>query len=192
MGKSHADARGGRLFAGRRNPLSRADRRPLCWTGPEAAAGDDKRPARRSCRDFGGPERAAVGNARRRLLYPAITERKVTMRRHLLLALLVGLAAPAATRAAEAVTYSKQIAPLVFQHCAGCHHPGEVAPFSLLSYADVSKRARQIQEVTKRRYMPPWKTVEGHGQFVGERRLSAEQIELIGTWVEQGAVEGDA
>src|SRR5262245_37886408 len=114
------------------------------------------------------------------------------MRRGLLMALLISLSLPLAARAAEAVTYTRQIAPLVIQHCAGCHHPGEVAPFSLLSYADVSKRARQIQEVTKRRYMPPCKTVEGHGQFVGERRLSAEQIELIGAWVEQGAVEGDA
>jgi len=111
--------------------------------------------------------------------------------RRLLLASLVVFSLPAVLRAAEAVTFNKDIAPLVFRHCAGCHHPGEVAPFSLLSYADLSKRARQVQEVTSRRYMPPWKGVEGHGRFVGERRLTAEQIELIGKWVEQGAAEGD-
>src|SRR6185295_12309808 len=95
-------------------------------------------------------------------------------------------------RAAEPVTFNKHIAPLVFQNCAGCHRPGEVAPFSLLSYSDVSKRSKQIQEVTKSRFMPPWKSVEGHGKFVGERRLTGEQVELIAKWVEQGTAEGDA
>src|SRR6188508_3729966 len=69
--------------------------------------------------------------------------------------------------AAEPITFNKHIAPLVFEHCAGCHHPGEVAPFSLLSYADASKRAKQIAEVTKSHFMPPWKSVAGHGTFVG-------------------------
>jgi len=114
------------------------------------------------------------------------------MRRSLLIAALAVLLSPHARQAAEAVTFNKHIAPLVFQNCAGCHRPGEVAPFSLLSYADVGKRAKQIGEVTKSHFMPPWKSVDGHGRFTGERRLSAEQIELIGRWVEQGAVEGDA
>lgn len=111
----------------------------------------------------------------------------------LLLLMLVGspvLAtepAPAETK----ITFNKHIAPLVFERCAGCHHPGEVAPFSLLSYADLKKRAQQVAQVTADRFMPPWKSVEGHGHFVGERRLSAEQIALIGRWVEGGAVEGD-
>src|SRR4051794_24596497 len=91
----------------------------------------------------------------------------------------------------ERVTFNKHIAPLVFERCAGCHHPGEVAPFSLLSYADLKKRAQQIAQVTADRFMPPWKSVEGHGRFIGERRLTAEQIALIGRWVEGGAVEGD-
>lgn len=106
--------------------------------------------------------------------------------------LTTAFSSQAASHAAEAVTFNKHIAPLVFQNCAGCHHPGEVAPFSLLSFADVSKRAKQIQEVTKSRFMPPWKSLEGHGRFVGERRLTAEQIALIATWIEQGAAEGDA
>src|SRR5690242_13313135 len=91
---------------------------------------------------------------------------------------------------AAPITFNKDIASIVFQKCAVCHHPGEVAPFPLLSYSDVKKRARQIETVTKDRFMPPWKSVEGHGRFVGERRLTKEQIDLIVRWVEQGAVEG--
>jgi hypothetical protein len=94
--------------------------------------------------------------------------------------------------APERPTFNKHIAPLVFQHCAGCHHPGEVAPFALLSYSDVKKRAPQIAQVTSDRFMPPWKSVEGHGRFLGERRLTKDQMELIRRWVEQGSLEGDA
>src|SRR5438067_12334158 len=92
----------------------------------------------------------------------------------------------------EQLTFNKHIAPLVFERCAGCHHPGEVAPCALLGYGDVKKRAAQIAQVTGDHYMPPWKPVEGHARFVAERRLSKDEIGLIARWVEQGAIEGDA
>jgi mono/diheme cytochrome c family protein len=94
--------------------------------------------------------------------------------------------------AAGPVTFNKHIAPLLFQHCAACHRPGEVAPFSLLTYADAKKRAKQLQTVTSQHIMPPWKSVAGHGRFAGERRLAPEEIELIAQWVKQGAPEGAA
>jgi len=92
---------------------------------------------------------------------------------------------------AEEVTFNKQIAPIVFAKCAGCHRPGEVAPFTLHTYADVSKRADLIAEVTAERQMPPWKAEPGAGHFKGERRLTDEEIALIQRWAETGAVEGD-
>lgn len=88
------------------------------------------------------------------------------------------------------VTFNRDIAPLVFKHCAGCHHPGEVAPFSLLSYENVAKRAKLIQKVTSERIMPPWKGREAHGTFIGDRRLNDEQIALFSRWVAQGTPEG--
>jgi hypothetical protein len=77
------------------------------------------------------------------------------------------------------VTFTRDIAPILFRHCADCHRPGEVAPFSLLTFADARKRAATIEAVTADRLMPPWKGVEGHGRFVGERRLSDAEIERI-------------
>ena len=65
----------------------------------------------------------------------------------------------------DEITFNKHIAAIVWKNCAGCHRPGEVAPFSLLSYRDVSKRAEQIQDVTARHVMPPWKPQAGHGEF---------------------------
>jgi hypothetical protein len=61
------------------------------------------------------------------------------------------------------VTFSRDVAPIVFANCSSCHHPGEAAPFSLLSYDDVRRRATQIADVTQRRFMPPWLPELGHG-----------------------------
>lgn len=91
----------------------------------------------------------------------------------------------------ENVTFSEHIAPIIFQNCARCHRPGEVAPFPLLSYQDVKKRAKQIVEVTESRFMPPWHADPGHVEFANERRLTEEQIALLGAWHRKGMKEGD-
>jgi Tfp pilus assembly protein PilF/mono/diheme cytochrome c family protein len=90
------------------------------------------------------------------------------------------------------VTFNKDVAPIVFNHCAVCHRPGGSGPFSLLSYPDVRSHAKQIAIVTSSRYMPPWLPEPGYGKFVGERRLADEQIQTIQRWVADGAHEGAA
>jgi tetratricopeptide (TPR) repeat protein len=107
----------------------------------------------------------------------------------LLPALPILLSARAEQR--RAVSFNKDVAPVMFASCAPCHHPDGPAPFSLLTYADVARRGSLIAAVTHSRYMPPWKPEPGSGTFVGERRLSAEQIALIERWVQRGMVEGD-
>ena len=89
------------------------------------------------------------------------------------------------------LTFNKDIAPVMFENCAVCHHPGGSAPFSLVTYEDVKKRAGQIAGVTKSRYMPPWLPDEKiHGEFVGERRLTEQQIINLRLWSEHGKLEG--
>lgn len=90
------------------------------------------------------------------------------------------------------ITFTKNIAPIVFQHCASCHRPGQSAPFALLNYEEVKKHGKQIAEVTKRRIMPPWMPEPGYVEFADERLLNSDQIELIKNWVAQGAMEGNA
>ena len=90
-----------------------------------------------------------------------------------------------------AVTFSNQISRLFQQNCQECHRPGEVAPFSLIEYAAAAEWAEPIKDAVARRYMPPWKPVPGHGEFMGERRLADEEIEMIAAWVDAGAPEGD-
>ncbi|MEP7015177.1 MAG: ascorbate-dependent monooxygenase [Verrucomicrobiota bacterium] len=88
-------------------------------------------------------------------------------------------------------TYCRDIAPLVQANCVTCHRPGEVAPFSLLTYNDVRKHGKTIAAVIKARIMPPWKAVPGYGEFVGARRLTDEQVSLIQEWFKAGMPEGD-
>jgi len=88
------------------------------------------------------------------------------------------------------VTFSKDIAPILFAQCSPCHRPGEAAPFSLLSFADARKRAQLIAKVTADRYMPPFLPQSGPVPLTNTRRLTAEQIGLIQQWMEEGAAEG--
>ena len=88
-----------------------------------------------------------------------------------------------------AVTYAHDIAPILYRNCTTCHRAGEVAPFTLASYGDARKRARQIALVTEQRIMPPWKA-DSHGEFQDERRLTAAQIVLLHRWADAGAPEG--
>lgn len=94
------------------------------------------------------------------------------------------------TSSAE-VTFNKDIAPLIFRRCSGCHRSGEAAPFPLVSYADVQKRAAQIIEVTASRYMPPWLPTPGFGEFSGERRLTDEELTQLQMWDRAGCPEGN-
>jgi tetratricopeptide (TPR) repeat protein len=91
----------------------------------------------------------------------------------------------------QPVTFSRQIAPILFARCAVCHRPGGSAPFGLLTYQDARARAAQLAAVTSSRVMPPWQPEPGHGEFRDSRRLSDGEIQLFQRWVAQGAAEGN-
>jgi tetratricopeptide (TPR) repeat protein len=89
------------------------------------------------------------------------------------------------------LTFNKDIAPILFEHCAPCHRPGEVAPFPFLTYQDARKRASQMVEVISSGFMPPWLPEPGYGEFAGSRGLSVDEIGMIRQWVNEGGREGD-
>ncbi|PWU04408.1 MAG: ascorbate-dependent monooxygenase [Terriglobia bacterium] len=88
-------------------------------------------------------------------------------------------------------TFNTDVAPIIYEKCSRCHRPGEVAPFPLLTYNDVAKRAALIAAVVEKRIMPPWKPDPGPVPFLNEGRLSDEQIATIRAWATSGAPEGD-
>lgn len=89
------------------------------------------------------------------------------------------------------VTYSQQISRIMQQHCVDCHRPGEIGPFPLLTYDDVSGWGDMIAEVIRDQRMPPWHADPAVGHFSNDRSLSLEEKEQIYQWVAAGAPEGD-
>ncbi len=88
-------------------------------------------------------------------------------------------------------TFSQDIAPIIFSNCVSCHRPGEVGPFPLQSFEDVSNRAQMVKAVTQSRYMPPWKAAPDFGEFAYNAGLTQEEIDLIAAWVDAGTPPGD-
>lgn len=93
---------------------------------------------------------------------------------------------------AEALTFNRDIAPLLYENCSGCHHAGGNAPFSLVTFSEAKRRLRGIVKAVSSRTMPPWQPEPMEHHFLGERRLTEEQINLIQRWAEAGALEGKA
>jgi hypothetical protein len=104
---------------------------------------------------------------------------------------LVALIAISPFVRAETFTFAHDVVPVVFDNCTTCHREGEAAPFSLVTYSDVKKHAKQIADVTARHVMPPWRAEPGHGDFIGEHRLTDDQIALFKVWLQEGCPEGD-
>ncbi|MCI0693819.1 T9SS type A sorting domain-containing protein [candidate division KSB1 bacterium] len=106
-------------------------------------------------------------------------------------AILIMCAALASTAAAQTVNFSEHISPIIYNNCAKCHRPGEVAPFPLTSYSEVASRGQMIKYVTGIRYMPPWMPDRTFSRLLDERYLTDEQIKLIADWVDAGTPQGD-
>ena len=99
--------------------------------------------------------------------------------------------AGAASAFAEPLTFSRDVAPLLYRHCADCHRPRDMAPFSVLTYRDVKPWVPLIRERVRAREMPPWHADPRYGDFANDARLSEQAIATIVAWVDQGAREGD-
>ena len=89
------------------------------------------------------------------------------------------------------VTYSKDIAPIVQEHCQTCHRTGQIAPFPLTNYAETVGWAEMIREVVADGRMPPWHADPRYGHFANDSRLSEEEHQKIFIWVRDGAPEGN-
>jgi peroxiredoxin len=95
-----------------------------------------------------------------------------------------------AVAAGPAVTYCKDVAPILQKSCQGCHRPGEIGPFPLMTYADAAAWAGAIGEAVSDGRMPPWHADPAHGKFANDRRLSDTEKSTLLAWVNQGCPEG--
>ena len=90
-----------------------------------------------------------------------------------------------------AITWSGQVAAIFQRHCQECHRAGEVAPFPLMTYADVQGWEEMIREVLQERRMPPWGADPSFGHFINDNSLSDEERSQLVAWLDAGAPEGD-
>ena len=94
-------------------------------------------------------------------------------------------------KGARVVTFSRDVAPIIYKNCAECHRPGELAPMSLLTFKEARPWARSIKEKVVTRQMPPWHADPAFGHFSNNVRLSQQEVDTITAWVDQGAKEGN-
>lgn len=105
--------------------------------------------------------------------------------------LLFALASTKANTKLKEVTFAKDVAPIFFENCAGCHRAGEGAPFSVMTYREARPWAKSIREKVVSRQMPPWHADPHVQEFSNDRRLAQSEIDKIVAWVDAGAPEGD-
>ena len=92
---------------------------------------------------------------------------------------------------AVAPTFTRDVAPIFYRHCVGCHRPKEIAPMSLLDYQSARPWAKAIKQSVSTGKMPPWFADPKHGRFSNDARLSAAEIATVQAWADGGAPEGD-
>src|SRR5436309_12969310 len=89
------------------------------------------------------------------------------------------------------VTFSRDVAPILYKNCANCHRPGQVAPMSLLTFSDARPWAKSIATQVAKDAMPPWHADPAHGEFLNDRRLSEREKTTLVAWANAGAPEGN-
>lgn len=102
------------------------------------------------------------------------------------------LAQQASTGATPAVTFAKDVVPILQKNCQECHRPGSVGPMSLRTYEEVRPWARSIKQRVVAREMPPYRYDKvGIQHLKGDLRLSEADIQTIARWVDGGSPLGN-
>jgi len=94
--------------------------------------------------------------------------------------------------ASSKVTYSNQVARVLNKRCVACHRAGEIAPFAMTKYEEVSGWADAIAEVVRDRRMPPWMADPKYGHFANDRSMPEDEKQILYQWAAAGAPEGDS
>jgi hypothetical protein len=108
-------------------------------------------------------------------------------------ALVLAIAATSSAADVPAPTFTKEVAPILFKHCASCHRPGEIgSSVSLLSYDTAKPWAESIKQQVVQRAMPPWPAdPNGSAKFRNDPRLTRQEIDMLVAWVNAGAPKGN-
>jgi hypothetical protein len=92
---------------------------------------------------------------------------------------------------ADAVSYAKEVAPILEKRCVGCHSEGNIGPFALSSYEDVKTWSAMIQEVILDRRMPPWDADPKYGKFKNDCALTGPEMRTLVCWLKEKCPRGE-
>ena len=91
---------------------------------------------------------------------------------------------------AQEVSWTKDIAPIIYDNCSSCHHENGIGPFSLMNYNQVKNHAYNIRLEVIQKKMPPWPADPSYMHFVDEALLDQAEIDAINEWVDAGMPYG--
>jgi hypothetical protein len=94
--------------------------------------------------------------------------------------------------AAKAPTFSKDVAPILYNRCLECHRPGEAGPMAFRTYQETRPWAKAIKQAVMTHNMPPWYADTTIDHFKNDRHLTEQEVATITQWVDAGAPEGKA
>jgi hypothetical protein len=95
------------------------------------------------------------------------------------------------TGKAVSVTFSKDVAPILYKSCVNCHRPGSIAPMSLLTYSETRPWAASIRNAVKTGRMPPWNADPNVNTYANDPRLGQDELDVLIAWTNNGAPEGN-
>ncbi len=95
-----------------------------------------------------------------------------------------------------AITFHRDVEPILQSRCQSCHVQGGIAPFPLVTFADAQPMAGAMVDMTQKKLMPPWGAHDTADckptrPWKNDLRLSDDELAKIKGWSEAGAPEGD-
>src|ERR1700727_1711549 len=93
--------------------------------------------------------------------------------------------------ALAALTFFRDVLPILQNHCQECHRPGQMAPMPARTYVETRLWAKSIRDQVPSRKTPPWPADPCCGHFSNDRSLSPAEIETLANWADSGAAKGD-
>ena len=88
-------------------------------------------------------------------------------------------------------TWHADVAPLITEHCAGCHTEGGIGGFTLTSLADVQKWSAPVYSAVASGTMPPWGAADDCNTYERNISMPDEDVQTILRWIDAGLPEGD-
>ncbi|MGZ3405864.1 MAG: hypothetical protein ACXVAN_05425, partial [Polyangia bacterium] len=89
------------------------------------------------------------------------------------------------------VTYYRDVLPIFQKDCLSCHATGGAAQPVLDQAQSAIAAASTIEAAIQSKMMPPFPPAEGCNAYVGERRMTAVDQQVVAQWVAVGAPAGD-